>query len=68
MIGAIPIVAENRIREAIELGELENLKGAGLPFCDLDGYDGPDWWITRKLRREHASAEDMAFPAKEPRS
>ena len=68
MIGAIPIVAENRIREAIEVGEFENLKGAGQPFCDLHGYDGPDWWITRKLRREQASAKDMAFPAKEPRS
>jgi hypothetical protein len=46
MIGAIPIVAENRIREAMERDEFENLEGAGRPFRDLDG-DGPDWWIAR---------------------
>jgi Domain of unknown function (DUF1992) len=68
MIGAIPIVAENRIREALERDEFENLESVSRPFRDLDGYDGPDWWITRKLRREQSSAEDMALPVKESRS
>ena len=67
MIGAIPIIAENRICEAVERDKFENLEGAGRPFRDLDGYDGPDWWITRKLRREQSSAEDMALPVKESR-
>ena len=68
MIGAIPIVAENRIREALERDEFENLAGVSRPYRDLDGCDGPDWWITRRLRREQSSAEDMALPAKESRS
>ena len=68
MIGAIPIIAENRIREAMERGEFEHLEGAGRLFCDLDGHDGPDWWITRKLQRERLSAEDAAFLGKESRS
>ena len=68
MIEATPIVAENRIHEVIERDEFENLEGAGRSFRDLDGYDGPDWWITRKLRREQSSAEDMALPVKKSRS
>jgi len=68
MIESIPIVAENRFREAMERDEFENLEGAGRPFRDLDGYDGPDWWITRKLRGEQSSAEDMTLPVKESRS
>lgn len=65
MIGAIPIIAENRIREAMEQGEFENLEGAGRPFHDLDGHDAPDWWITRKLKREWLSAGDAALLVKE---
>ena len=68
MIGAIPIIAENRIREAMERDEFENLEGAGRPFRDLDGYDGPGWWITRKLRREQLNVEDMSLLAEESRS
>jgi hypothetical protein len=65
MIGAIPIIAENRIREAMERGEFEHLEGAGRPFRDLNGHDGPDWWITRMLQREWLSAEDAALFEKE---
>jgi hypothetical protein len=68
MIGAIPIVAENRIREAMKLGEFDHLEGAGRPFCDLDGYDSPDWWITRTLRREQSNTEAVALPVWESRS
>lgn len=67
MIGAIPIIAENRIREAMERGEFEHLEGAGRPFRDLDRHDDPDWWITRKLQREQLSAEDAALFEKESR-
>ncbi|HUJ11976.1 MAG TPA: DUF1992 domain-containing protein [Verrucomicrobiae bacterium] len=60
MIGAIPIIAENRIREARERGEFDNLAGAGRPL-DLDaGYD-PDWWIQRKIKREGFTREEVVM-------
>ena len=61
MIGAIPIVAENRIREAMERGEFENLEGAGQPFRDLDGYDGPGWWIARKCGANNRAQKTWRF-------
>ena len=57
MIGAIPIIAENRIREAMARGEFDYLEGAGRPFDDLDGHYDPDWWLKRKLQREQLTAE-----------
>ena len=68
MIGAIPIIAENRIRKATERGEFDHLEGAGRPFPDLGGYDGPDWWITHTLQREQLSAQDTTALTKEQRS
>ena len=68
MIGAIPIIAENRIREATDRGEFEHLAGAGRPFLDLGGHDDPDWWMKHKLQREQLSAEDVALLAKESSS
>jgi hypothetical protein len=49
---ALQIVAENKIRAAIEAGEFDNLPGFGKrsAICD-EPYD-PHWWIRRKLRRE----------------
>jgi hypothetical protein len=61
MIGAIPIIAENRIREAMTRGEFDYLEGAGRPFRDLDGHDDPDWWLKRKLQREQSTAEDASI-------
>lgn len=61
MIGAIPIIAENRIREAMERGEFECLQGAGQPFQDVDGHYDPDWWLKRKLQREQLTAEEAAI-------
>ena len=51
MIGAIPIVAENRIREAMENGEFDFLEGSGQPL-ELDTDYDPDWWLRKKLERE----------------
>lgn len=39
MFSAIAVVAEERIREARERGEFDDLPGAGRPL-DLDGYFG----------------------------
>jgi hypothetical protein len=49
---AIQIIADNKIRAAIEAGEFDNLPGFGQPstICD-EPYD-PHWWIRRKLARE----------------
>lgn len=49
---ALQIVAENKIRAAIEGGEFDNLSGLGKPatICD-EPYD-PFWWIRRKLQLE----------------
>ena len=66
MIGAIPIVAENRIRDAIERGEFDNLEGAGQPL-DLDACYDPDWWIRRKIKREGLTARGVAVLVEELR-
>ena len=60
MIGAIPIIAENRIREAFERGEFEHLEGDGRPLDDVDGRYDPHWWLKRKLQRERLTAEEAA--------
>ena len=52
MIGAIPIIAENRNRESMECGEFERLEGAGKPWDDVDGQYDPDWWLKRMSKRE----------------
>ncbi len=60
MLGAIPIIADNRIRVAMEQGEFDHLEGAGQPVHDLDSHYDPDWWLKRKLQREELTADDMA--------
>jgi hypothetical protein len=55
MIGAIPIIAENRIREAMEQGEFDHLEGTGRPLSDMDSHYDPDWWLKRKLEREQTA-------------
>ncbi len=42
-------VAEQRIREAMELGAFDNLPGQGRPIPDLDLPYDPDWWIKKWL-------------------
>jgi hypothetical protein len=59
MMGAIPIIAENRIREAIERGEFDFLEGAGRPLEDLGSDYNPNWWIRRKLEREEFNTKDL---------
>jgi hypothetical protein len=49
---AIQIVAENKIRAAIEAGEFDNLPGLGKPAAIFDEPYDPHWWIRRKLKRE----------------
>lgn len=48
----IELVAENRIREAIAEGKLDNLAGEGKPIPDIDEPYDPDWWVKKWIRRE----------------
>jgi hypothetical protein len=49
---AIQLVAENKIRAAMEAGEFDNLPGLGQPAAIFDESYDPHWWIRRKLKRE----------------
>lgn len=56
-------LVEEKIREAMERGEFDDLRGAGRPL-EL-GEDDPAWWARRKLRqiteedRLHTLARDF---------
>jgi hypothetical protein len=54
---AVQVVAENRIREAIEEGQFDDLPGLGKPIPDIDEPYDPDWWIKKWIRREGMSRE-----------
>lgn len=54
---AIQIIAENKIRAAIEAGEFKNLPGFGEPSAIFDEQYDPHWWIRRKLKRESLSVD-----------
>lgn len=49
---ALQIIADNKIRAAIEAGEFDNLPSFGRPSAIIDEPYDPYWWIRRKLRRE----------------
>jgi len=54
---AVQVVAENRIREAIEEGQFDDLPGLGKPIADIDEPYDPDWWVKKWIRREGMSRE-----------
>jgi hypothetical protein len=49
---AIHIVAENKIRAAIDAGDFDKLPGLGKPAAICDEPYDPHWWIRRKLKLE----------------
>jgi hypothetical protein len=53
---AIQVIAENKIRAAIDAGEFDNLPGFGQPAAIFDEPYDPHWWIRRKLRREQLAS------------
>jgi hypothetical protein len=61
---AIQIIADDKIRSAIERGEFDRLPGLGRPLW-FDESDDPDWWIRRKLREEDLQGE-AAFSCFQP--
>ena len=58
---AIARIAENRIREAIEAGELENLPGLGKPIPGIDEPYDPLWWGRGWMKRI-AEEHELASP------
>ena len=53
---ALQIVAENKLRAAIDAGEFDNLPGFGKPSPLIDEAYDPLWWIRRKLKTEKLPA------------
>jgi hypothetical protein len=43
---------DRQIREAIERGEFDNLRGAGQPLPGINGREDPDWWVKGLIERE----------------
>jgi hypothetical protein len=54
-------LVEQRIREAQERGEFDNLPGAGKPLPGLE-TDDPDWWVKGMIRREGLDLVDALPP------
>lgn len=49
---AIELVADNRIRQAMEEGQFDDLPGEGKPIPDIDEPYDPLWWVKKWIRRE----------------
>jgi DnaJ homologue, subfamily C, member 28, conserved domain len=56
---AIQIIADNKIRAAIDAGEFDNLPGFGKRSAIIDEPYDPHWWIRRKLKREELLGIDL---------
>ncbi|MGD9645802.1 MAG: DnaJ family domain-containing protein [Pirellulales bacterium] len=57
---AIDLVADDKIRAAVERGEFAHLPGLGKPHPIIDEPYDPNWWVRRKL-----AAEDLGGRAGE---
>jgi hypothetical protein len=53
---AMALVADNKIRAAIDSGEFDNLPGFGQPSPLIDEPYDPFWWVRAKLRAESLPA------------
>lgn len=47
------MAVEVAIQQAMRRGDFDGLPGAGKPLTGLDGVRDPNWWIRRKIEREH---------------
>jgi hypothetical protein len=59
---ALEIVAEDKLRAAIDQGEFDNLPCFGQPHPIFDEEYDPNWWIRRKLAREGLGGAACPFP------
>ena len=55
---AIRIVADHKLRAAINAGEFDNLPGLGKPSPLIDEPYDQWWWVRRKLQREEVKPGD----------
>ena len=46
-------IVEIAIQQAQRRGDFDGLPGAGKPLTGLNAVRDPDWWIRRKIEREH---------------
>lgn len=53
----IELISDNRIRQAMEEGQFDNLPGLGKPIPDIDEPYDPLWWVKKWMKREQLSAE-----------
>jgi hypothetical protein len=54
---AIELISDNRIRQAMEEGQFEDLPGYGKPIPDIDEPYDPMWWVKKWMKKEKLSAE-----------
>ena len=54
---AVELIADNRIRQAMEEGQFDDLPGLGKPIPDIDEPYDPMWWVKQWMRREKMGAE-----------
>jgi hypothetical protein len=64
---AIRRVAEQRIREAMESGQFDELPGAGKPLPETDAAYDEQWWVRGWLRREGLERAGAALDAPDER-
>jgi DnaJ homologue, subfamily C, member 28, conserved domain len=53
----VELIAESRIRQAMEEGQFDNLPGLGKPIPDIDEPYDPLWWVRKWMRREKLGRE-----------
>jgi len=58
------LIAEARIRSAMEAGAFEGLPGAGRPLPDLDEDYDENWWLKKWLKREKAGITPPTLAAR----
>lgn len=58
----VETLAEKRIREAMERGEFDNLKGSGKPLPSIDQPYREDWWINGLIEREQLDMSGAMSP------
>ena len=54
---AVELIADNRIRQAMDEGQLDDLPGIGKPIPDIDEPYDPMWWVKKWMKRENLAAE-----------
>ncbi|MEX0884835.1 MAG: DnaJ family domain-containing protein [Phycisphaeraceae bacterium] len=64
---AIQLAADEKIRQAREAGDFDNLPGHGRPLRDLGEGPDPNWAVRRLIKRERLAGLTQT-PAKPARN